>query len=173
MTVYLLAAGRGKRAGGPKAWLELDGRPLLQRQLDFMRSIGARSVVSIQPGWLERCRALDAAAAFVAVDPDAPAMASLQALLRAAPPRRTSLVWHVDMPVWEKGLIDSLSAAGGTAVPVHEGKRGHPVLLDREAARQLLDLPPETGRLDEFLRGRAKEVPVPYPCIRENWNDGR
>jgi CTP:molybdopterin cytidylyltransferase MocA len=171
MTVYLLAAGRGKRAGGPKAWLERDGRPLLQRQLEFMRTIGTRSVVSIQRGWLERCRALDAAAAFVTVNPDAPVMASLQALLRASPPQGASLIWHVDMPVWEKGLVEALSAAGGTAVPVHEGRRGHPVLIDRETASGILALPPETGRLDEFLRDRAKEVPVPYSCIHENWND--
>lgn len=172
MTVYLLAAGRGKRAGGPKAWLERDGRPLLQRQLDFTRSLGLKTVVSIQHDWRERCLELDSSASFVPVDPDAPAMASLQALLKSSS-SAPALVWHVDMPVWEKGLIDALAAAGGTAVPVHDGRRGHPVSLSAADAEAVLELPQDTGRLDEFLRGRAKEVPVPYPCIHENWNDGR
>lgn len=164
MTVYLLAAGRGRRAGGPKAWADCGGRPLLERQLEFIRGLGAEAVVSVQESWLGR---LGAGARWVPVDPDAAAMASLQALLRAKP--GGGLVWHVDMRVWEPELIRALS---GTSVPVYEGRRGHPVSLSAEDAEAVLRLPPQTGRLDHFLRDRAREVPVPYACALDNWNDG-
>lgn len=173
MRLYLLAAGRGTRAGGPKAWLELDGRSLLQRHLD----VNPNAVVAIQPEWLERCAKLSLSATFVDVDPALPAFASLHALLARVPPRGPIFVAHVDHPVWDRGLFDALEAAfpPGTdaAVPTYKGRRGHPVLLSRDAVEDLAKLDPKTGRLDQFLHTRqVTEVPLPYASVLEDWNAG-
>lgn len=173
---YLLAAGRGRRAGGPKAWRDCGGRPLLERQLDFLKGLfpSERIAVSIQGDWLERCRALDASVRWTAVDPDAPVLASLLALARALPLERWTFMHHVDMRVWERGLFEALAVRSREAeavVPVHAGRRGHPVLLAPALKAALGGLDPALDRLDLWLRGRrVLEVSVPYPCAGDNWN---
>ncbi len=170
MPSFLLAAGRGKRAGGPKAWLLHEGKTLLERQLDFLipRFGAARVFVSVQQEWLPRCRALAPEVGWTAVDPDEQPIDALRALARAAGPADWTFVHHVDMPVWEAGLFDALRPADADAVvPRVGGRRGHPVLLSPEGVRAL-----ETAeRLDAWLRSRrVLEVDVPYPCALENWN---
>lgn len=166
MQALLLAAGHGKRAGGPKAWQVRDGKTLLERQLAFLlsRFAPADVHVSIQAAWLDRCRAL-APVDWVPVDPDLPAFDSLLALREKAK-RDWSSVHHVDMPVWEPALWDALKPADCDAVvPAFEGRRGHPVLLAPRA-----DLS-KHSRLDEWLRqATVLTVDVPFACVRENWN---
>ncbi len=50
--VVLAAAGRGERlgAGAPKAFVEVDGRPLLGWALDGVRAAGLHGVVVVAPG---------------------------------------------------------------------------------------------------------------------------
>jgi 2-C-methyl-D-erythritol 4-phosphate cytidylyltransferase len=62
VAAILLAAGRGERLGSdvPKAFAELDGRPLLLHALDVVRSLPAITsvVVTAPPGWEGRVQAL-------------------------------------------------------------------------------------------------------------------
>lgn len=176
---YLLAAGRGERAGGPKAWLEFDGKSLLRRQLDFLTGLfDPREVaVSIQPGWLGRCRALHQEVLWVPVDSRTSPLASLQALLTRAPPDAWAFVYHVDMPLWKPGLFKGMEAAiplarrAAAVVPVHGGRRGHPALLSPAAMSLLSALNPARDRLDHWLRGaEVHEVEAAAPCIHANWN---
>jgi CTP:molybdopterin cytidylyltransferase MocA len=183
---YLLAAGRGKRAGGPKAWLEHDGKPLLARQLEFAgKHFGPENVaVSIQKEWIERCGSLSPAARWVSVDPDASPLASLQSLLRASPAASPFFIWHVDQPVWDEKLFaeleETLSAgfkdghyAAEGVKPCYDGHGGHPVLLAPELALRILALNPVSERLDVFLQSREMlQHPVASACCVENWNQG-
>lgn len=182
--VYLLAAGQGKRAGGAKAWQEEDGKPLLARQLEFLlkRFPPGSVAVSIQKDWLERCRALAPKAVWVPSDPEAPAFASLKALMAALPLSKWAFLYHVDMPVWDEELFYLLASfvpkPGAepyeAVVPTHAGRGGHPVLLAPSLAADLRALDPITGRLDAFLKTRrVHRVDVPQPCVLENWNSGR
>jgi CTP:molybdopterin cytidylyltransferase MocA len=178
--IYLLAAGRGKRAGGPKAWQDCNGEPLLKKQIDFLltRVDPQRITVSIQADWVSQCRRLCENANWVPADPEAPAMDSLIRLLKAVRMIKWSFIYHVDQPVWETKLFDALHARtpGAQAdafVPVYQGRRGHPVLVSHGLWPDLLALDPKTDRLDEFLKKhRVEEVPVEFSCILENWNDG-
>lgn len=171
--VRLLAAGRGRRAGGPKAWGPYAGKTLLEAQLGFLATVTAPENIdiAIQGEWLERCRALSPRVNWIAADPDGTPLASLQALLKATP-RAPSFIIHVDMPAFDLRVWRALEAAGGDAVPVHEGRRGHPVLLSAETLDEAARLDPATGRLDELLRGRAvTEVPVSTDVILANLNE--
>lgn len=173
LRVRLLAAGQGRRAGGPKAWGPYAGKTLLEAQLGFLATVTAPENIdiAIQGEWLERCRALSPRVNWVAADPDASPLASLQALL-AASPRARSFVIHVDMPAFDLRVWKALAAAPGDAVPVHERRRGHPVMLTAVTLDEVARLDPTTGRLDEFLRGRAvTEVPVNTDVIFANLNE--
>ena len=178
--VHLLAAGRGRRAGGPKAWQPCGGRSLLERQVAFLTALFDPEdiSVSIQEPWLERCRALSRDVRWVPVDPGLPALGALQRLVRQTHTDGWAFVYHVDMPVWEKGLFESLSravSAAGAAqavVPARDGKGGHPVLLSTALARRVLAADPLEDRLDRMIsRGLVHRVEVPFACIRENWNE--
>ena len=175
----LLAAGRGRRAGGPKAWLVHDGRTLLETQLAFLlRHFEPSGIaVSIQEDWLTRCLAIHSGVRWVPVDPDAPALASLQALLRAGPPRSWAFLHHVDMPVWEDALFAALSRAAEESpevealIPTRGGRGGHPILLSRSVVAAVTALDPLQDRLDHWLQGRkALRLELPFDCILENWN---
>lgn len=178
--VCLLAAGRGRRAGGPKAWLHSGGVPLLERQVGFLTSLfDPKAVsVSIQQAWLDRCRALSADVRWVPVDPDLPALGALQSLLQQAHTDSWTFVYHVDMPLWERGLFESLSRAAseagsaGAVVPVRDGRGGHPVLLGPALAGQVISADPLEDRLDRLLsRSLVHRVDAPFACIHENWNE--
>lgn len=171
--VLLLAAGHGRRAGGPKAWLEHEGKPMLEAQLDFLRTITplSRVSVSVQAAWLERCRGLSDEAGWTPVDPDLSPLASLQSLIRSARVER-SFVYHVDMPVFDAAVFAKLAEAPGDAAPMHGGRRGHPVMLSTITLLDVLRLNPEKDRLDEFLGKRGVEaVAVDSPLIHKNLNE--
>lgn len=181
MNAYLLAAGRGRRAGGPKAWKPAGGgAPLLELQVGFLtRRFRPESVaVSIQEEWLDSCRSLHPRIHWIAVDPDDSPLASLQALLKAMPAPDWASVHHVDMPVFEDALWDALCAAAKGAVtdavvPSYKGKAGHPVFLAPGVAKAILKLDPEKDRLDRFLRERRKLIELPHRCALENLNTER
>ena len=44
--VLLLAAGRGRRSGGPKAWRPYEGTTLLEAQLSFFRGLVGEKNIS-------------------------------------------------------------------------------------------------------------------------------
>lgn len=163
---YLLAAGQGRRAGGPKAWKLWQGRPLLELQIEFLLKIfkPEEIAVSIQPDWHLDIKGIH----WVAVDPEAPPLASLQALLKALPLTQWGYVYHVDMPVWEPKLFE-MRADAEAVIPAFNGKRGHPVALAPTDAIGALN--PQHDRLDHWLRERKTvTLELPYPCICENWN---
>jgi len=171
--VRLLAAGRGKRAGGPKAWGPYAGKTLLEAQLGFLATVTAPENVdiAIQGEWLERCRMLSPRVNWVAADPDGTPLRSLQTLMQATA-RGRAFVLHVDMPVFDLRVWKALEAVNGDAVPVHQGRRGHPVLLSAATLDEVAKLDPVNDRLDVFLRGRTiKEVNVNTDVIFANLNE--
>jgi molybdenum cofactor cytidylyltransferase len=171
--VLLLAAGRGRRAGGPKAWRPFAGKTLLEEQLEFFRSLvgPAGLSVAIQEEWRARCAALSPETRWVAADPGAAPLSSLQRLIADAPPVR-SFILHVDMPVFDRSVYESLLAVEGDAVvPTFDGRRGHPVLLSPAALAEISRLAPAKDRLDEWLRSRhVAEVHVSTDVIFRNLN---
>lgn len=179
--VYLLAAGRGQRAGGPKAWIRHEGRGLLQRQMDFLSGrFRAKNIyVTIQKEWEARCADMCDASVWVSENPEASVLHALQALIRASGAKHPSYLYHVDMPVWHADIFDALSAedffqkGADAAVPIFKARAGHPVLLSCRAQKDILKLDENTHRLDHWLRSRkVVRVDVRNGAVLENWNKG-
>ncbi|MEV4144215.1 nucleotidyltransferase family protein [Amycolatopsis sp. NPDC049691] len=135
----LLAAGAGRRFGGPKALAELDGRPLVLRALATLDAAGCRPVRVVVGAAAEQVRALlpEPGQAVFAEGWESGMGASLKAglaALSAAPGPVAALVHLVDLP-WVGADVLTRVAAGATAETVarasYEGVPGHPVLLGR------------------------------------------
>ena len=139
----VLAAGAGTRFGAPKATAEV--RPGV-RFLDAVTATAAAAEVSpivavVQPGV-----PVPAPARFVtATDPRAEQISSLRLGLAqlANASAAGALVWPVDHPFVRLesvlALLDAHQRTGAPiVVPVHEGRRGHPVLFARETWRELM-----------------------------------
>jgi molybdopterin-guanine dinucleotide biosynthesis protein A len=107
-TGVVLAGGRGRRLGGPKATVELAGRPLLHHVLDALRA--ALPVVAVVA---KRDTALPDLPPGVALwhEPDAPRhpLTGIVHALRAA--GGAVLVCAVDLPLVTASLVSALAAA--------------------------------------------------------------
>ncbi len=180
--VYLLAAGKGRRAGGPKAWKLHEGTSLLERQVGFLLHLfdSGSVAVTMQAGWKDRCNDLSSLVRWVPVDPEATPLGALQALCKGGRHGAWAFLYHVDMPLWEEGLFTALAGRIPDAekdrrdaiVPSRGGKRGHPVLLSPKALAALAALDPAIDRLDHGLKTReVMIVEVESPRIHENWNE--
>ena len=172
--VLLLAAGRGRRSGGPKAWRPYEGTTLLEAQLSFFRGlVGDHHLsIAIQQDWHDRCCALSPDVTWVSADPEAHPLGSLQSLISASPAER-SFVLHVDMPVFLRNVYEDLWKVPADAVaPTFGGRRGHPVLLSPKALAEISRLDPAKDRLDHWLRGHSVvEAPVSTGVIHLNLNE--
>jgi CTP:molybdopterin cytidylyltransferase MocA len=138
----LLAAGAGRRMGGPKALVELDGEPLVARGLRALRDAGLDPRVVVLGADADRARpaavAADPAVTVVVADDWADGMgASLRAGLAAldvADPDAV-LVLLVDTPGIGPEALARVAAAAtrdGLVRGSYDGRPGHPVVLGAE-----------------------------------------
>lgn len=142
VATILLAAGRGTRFGAaPKLLAPLDGRPLVRRTAEAALAARPRPVVAVLGA-----HAAEVAAALADLDLQlvrngsfAEGLAtSLRTGISALPSDcRAAIVMLGDMPLVSASLVDRLAdafaGAGGrpaAVVPVHDGRRGNPVLLN-------------------------------------------
>ncbi|MBC7373970.1 MAG: nucleotidyltransferase family protein [Frankiales bacterium] len=133
----LLAAGAGRRMGGPKALIEVGGEPLVRRGIRLLRDGGCDPVVVVVGAASEQVRALcDGAQVVHATDWETGMGASLRAGLAALSDTTAGcLVALVDQPQVGAEVVQRLRAAhaGGAraAVATYAGMARNPVLLDR------------------------------------------
>lgn len=172
----VLAAGRSRRMGEPKAFLRLEGRSFLERAVQALREGGCGEVIVVAGPPLDEVARRTAEAAgtlgarvVVSPDPGAEQVDSLRAGLRALGEDATAAAMlPVDVPEVSASLVRALIAAlhatdAPVAVPAREGKHGHPVLFARRVWPELLEGPlPEGARtVVHAHQGALAEVPVP------------
>lgn len=140
MTVagVLLAAGAGRRMGGPKALVELDGEPLVRRGVRLLSEAGCDPVlVVVGAAAVDVAPLCEGAHVVVATEWASGMGASLRAGLAALVESAASaaVIVLVDQPLVTTEAVRRLvaAAAGGAlaAVATYDGRRRNPVLLDR------------------------------------------
>ena len=133
----LLAAGAGRRMGGPKALVELDGEPLVRRGIRLLAEGGCDPVTVVVGASADRVRPLcDGATVVEAGDWATGMAASLRAGLAALDADADAcVVALVDQPLVTAAAVQRLRVAhaGGAvaAVATYDGRPRNPVLLDR------------------------------------------
>jgi CTP:molybdopterin cytidylyltransferase MocA len=132
----LLAAGAGRRMGGPKALLQLDGRTLVERGVTLLRDAGCDPVLVVIGAQADDVGPLVEGEVVVAADWAEGVGASLRAGLAAlaAGTATGCVVTLVDQPQISVDAVRRVLDAAGdadAAVATYGGEAGHPVLLDR------------------------------------------
>jgi nicotine blue oxidoreductase len=128
----VLAAGEGRRFGGPKAPYVLDGERLVDRAVRLLHEGGADEVVVVLGAWVD-----DVPGADVVVNEDWPEGmgSSLRAGLAHLETRdhvERALVTLVDLVgLTSHAVARVLACEGDLAAATYDGRRGHPVLLGR------------------------------------------
>lgn len=166
-TAVVLAAGRGRRMGGPKALMRVVGREWWRLQEERLEHAGVHRVWVVSPAVRAQVRGLTTAEA----DPDAPMFASVLAGMRAAPGAGLFIL-PVDVPAPGPDVWRLLAAAAdaGVAVPTSHGERGHPIALSRPWIDRVLSRAGHEDRLDHLIGPDVVEVPVADPGVLANLN---
>lgn len=143
-SAVILAGGASSRMGRDKAWIELDGRPLLRRQLDLARDAGADDL------WISGRPDTDYSGLEAPVLLDrTPGLGPLAGLHRGLEAARHELVLAlaVDLarltPDWLR-LVVSHCTPGRGAVPVAKGRPQplaafYPRAIEPRVARHLAE----------------------------------
>ena len=128
----VLAAGEGRRFGGPKAPYVLDGERLVDRAVRVLREGGCDPVVVVLGAWLGEVPRAD-----VLRNPEwASGMGSSLRVGLAALTQRSevdrALVTLVDLPGLTADAVRRvLASQDDLVVATYDGERGHPVVLAR------------------------------------------
>src|SRR5437763_7458104 len=148
IAAVLLAAGRSRRMGAFKPLLPFGGRSVVEACVASLRAAGAREVVVVVGHRAAEVRAALAHLSFVrfAVNDDAESEMGVSVARGVEALREDAgalVVAPVDQPAVPHAGVESLIEARGGAgarlvVPEREGRRGHPVLVDKKFRAELL-----------------------------------
>jgi CTP:molybdopterin cytidylyltransferase MocA len=138
----VLAAGAGRRFGGPKAPAIVDGERLVDRAVRLLHDAGCDPIYVVLGSWVG-----DVPGAHIVVNPnwDAGMSTSLHCALSTLNETASTdaLITLVDLPgLTSEAMRRVLSAPGGIVQATFDGERGHPVRISRdhwEALSQTLE----------------------------------
>jgi molybdenum cofactor cytidylyltransferase len=187
---FLLAAGESRRMGGfPKpllAWGKSNvGRTVLEAMIDSTLDhvccvVGHQAEAVREAMHRTTVKFPDRRLEFVD-NPDYKSgmLSSIQAAVRYARRRHEGdagwMFLLIDQPGVTAAVIDALAAAfrEGThpiVVPVHDGRRGHPVVIHSKLGDEILSLDPNVG-LKQLMQAHAaerREVPAGTAAIHQD-----
>lgn len=174
----VLAAGGSTRMGSPKPLLVLGARTYLEAIVETLQSTRIDPLVVVlghEADTVRRKTNLATATVLVNADWQAGMLSSLQLAVRelsACPQVGGLLLCLVDSPRFSGGTVRALAAAFAATgapllVPVHGGRRGHPVIFARSTWGDLLAAPSDRGArvVVEAHRSDVLEVQVDDPWI--------
>jgi molybdenum cofactor cytidylyltransferase len=173
----VLAAGEGRRMGGPKALLRLGDETFLAGACRVLARPGVASVVVVMGAEAERVRAEAGLPADVTVVVNERwrdgMLSSVWCGLDAAEAARADavLLHPVDHPLVQPATVDevvrTLAASAAVAVPTWNGQRGHPGGFHRSVFPELRAAPADEGARAVLAAnpGRVVHVPGDPGCV--------
>jgi molybdenum cofactor cytidylyltransferase len=173
----ILAAGESRRMGRPKAFLPFRGGTFLSSIATAFdqRCSPVLAVFGFDAERLMRSAAASGVRAIENPDYRLGMLTSLQAGLRALPSDSEIILFTlVDHPVISLSTVDALlRSAALIAIPRHQNRRGHPVLIRREIAAEFLAEPAESKVRDVIDRHAAEidYIEVGDPGISDDIDD--
>jgi len=186
IAAILLAAGRSRRMGAFKALLPFGDRTVIECCIENLRAVDIKDIIVVaghrSDDILEQLKDLDVRIV-VNPDPDSEMSASIACgIQRVAANVRAVIIALVDHPAVPPSVIETLIdewRLGARLVqPEHEGRGGHPVLIDLCFQDELSNLNPEQGlrAIFEAHRPEVRRVPVESPYVArdmDTWEDYR
>lgn len=176
----ILAAGASSRMGTPKALLDAGaGESFLDRLAGVFLAAGCSVYAVLGEDATPIAKASRRCAEITFVlnpDPSRGQLSSLQCGLRAVAGADSVFFTPVDAPGISRGTILVLQdflAGKDFAIPIYEGKRGHPVLMRAACAAEFLH-PPDGASARDILHARrasTRFVEVADPGILEDIDD--
>lgn len=166
--------------GFPKALLLYRGKTFLESILEAGVAVGLDPVVVVLgPDTPNILSSLDLHSATIALNnhPETGQIGSIKQGLTVVINRPVDgvLVWPVDQPHVLVRTVDCLiqgfrERRAPIAVPVFDGRRGHPVVFGRAVFQELLDAPQDLGAraVIRAAPARVVEVPVDDPAVLED-----
>ena len=151
----VLAAGEGRRFGGPKAPFEFEGERLVDRAVRVLREAGCVPVVVVLGAWTG-----EVDNAVVIINPDWPEGmgSSLRIALEwidTTTQAEHAVITLVDLPgLTSEAVRRVMEAPTGITVATFDGERGHPVRIPREHFQELIDTAAGDQGARAFLAGR-------------------
>lgn len=156
----ILSGGASRRMGSPKALLIHQGETFLDRLIRVLSRVCDPVAVVLGYG-AERIRSGTTRAAQVSIainpDPERGMLSSLQCGIAILPAEADAILFTpVDYPSIAEATVTRLAECiaqrnSPVTIPVYRGKRGHPVCITREVARELLALP-ATAQARDVIR---------------------
>ncbi len=174
----ILAAGESRRMGRPKALLDWRGITVLEHMIELIGAI-ADPVIVVAGCHAGAIREHGVKSTVIEnPDPARGMLSSLKCGLRAVPPETGAVLFTpVDYPAVSARTLGALAAAAAAnaplAIPVFEGRRGHPVLIARPLVDEVLALA-DDGRASDVIHrhlGRAILVQVNDRGVVEDIDD--
>lgn len=163
----LLAAGAGRRFGGPKALATVGGRSLLATALNALRDGGCTPIVAVTGARGAEVSNLlpDDVGEVHCPSWELGMGESLRTGLAALIPTNAvaALIHLVDLPDVDASVVSrllSLAAPDGLARATYDGRPGHPVLIGRAWWAEVMSSARGDRGAREFLLGRTDLVLV-------------
>ena len=169
--VILLAAGRSSRLGQPKALVDVDGQPLIQRLMNRLHQLNAEVTVVTNTDLLADIMLLCPSAHVVLnPDPEKGRTGSVQCGLASILERngrlpKKALLVPVDRPGWSVELVGNLLKSETSACPVWNNRGGHPLLMVGDDVKAVY-LAEGDAPLSSLVQ--RKPIPVHFPWLHLN-----
>jgi molybdenum cofactor cytidylyltransferase len=186
VAAILLAAGRSRRMGAFKPLLPFGDRTVIESCINNLRAADIKDIIVVAGHRFDDVRAqlkdLDVSVV-VNPEPDSEMGVSIACGVKQTTANvRAAIVALVDHPAVPASVMKILVnewRGGATLVqPEHDGRGGHPVLIDLAYRDELLHLDPARGlrALFEAHRAEVRRVPVKSPYVvrdMDTWEDYR
>ena len=171
IVAVVLSAGESSRMGRPKALLPVENQTFIERIVSALRGGSIQRVIVVLGHNAEQLRpSIEPLGVEIVVNPDYKQgqLSSLQTAVRFLendPSCDGMMVHLVDHPYLSPQLVETLvrrfnESKKRIALPVHSGKRGHPVIFSRALFAELLNAPMDQGAKAVVNAHRAETLEV-------------